>query len=200
MVQMRKGKLAIIALCLTAGAARVALGQAGEGSSLYAEVLEMLMPMRTQAFQSRDTEWIVQIRVRERGEPEFWSQITKRYRVDGSSYSVEVRQLWPHSLDQQLDQIRRSSSSARARDLAGKIRVRERRIENCPAADTLFPHLEQQSVPIVLDDTIELDAPSYELTGMFRGGSVAVHFSGAQAGERLRDTIRQIAKSLIRCL
>ena len=50
-----------------------------------------------------------------------------------------------------------------------------------------------------MDDTIELDAPSYELTGVFRGGSVAIHVRGAKSAERLRATVRDIAKALPSC-
>jgi hypothetical protein len=203
MVQMRKRTLSIIVLCIAAVAARLTFGQshpAGEATSLHTEVLEILMPMRTQPLQSRDTEWVLQIRVRERGEPEFWSRITKRYRNDGSTYSAETRQMWPRPLDQQLDQLGKPSSSARARDVASKIILRDRAIEKCPVAEKLFAQLEQQSIPVLLDDTIELDAPSYEIIGSFRGGSVAVNFRGAQAGERLRETIRQVVTSLKQCL
>lgn len=114
--------LTILALCMMVGAVRVVHSQAVDrpeaSVTLYQDVLELLMPARAERLQSRDTEWILHIRVRERGEPEFWSRVTKRYREGGSDYSVDTRQFWPRHLDQQLAEIRKVSPSDSASDVA----------------------------------------------------------------------------------
>jgi hypothetical protein len=189
-----------LTLMLAAGSLAVTASTARDQASaldLYDDVLEMLMPVRDPHVSLAGVEWVVVIRVRVPREPNVWARITKTYAAR-PAYSAEARTLM--SLERQMSNL--GNESVWTPDaVASRIAVQEWRVGKCDALSGAAKALERLSAPTVLDDTLTLDGPVYEMTGFFRSGTVAFELNGSgnTKEKQLIAAIKRIALAVTAC-